>query len=68
MQLALISSAKLRALWWEKVAYVGREATVWADGGADDGARLLEERVSWAMAQSEPVSYTHLTLPTNREV
>ena len=28
----------------------------------------LQRKESVASAQSEPVSYTHLTLPTNREV
>ena len=29
---------------------------------------LEEKRVSFALNDLEPVSYTHLTLPTNREV
>ena len=34
-----------------------------APGGADLRARLMQQ-----LATLEPVSYTHLTLPTNREV
>ena len=34
--------------------------------GVDDGARTMEESLS--MLGYAPVSYTHLTLPTNREV
>ena len=32
------------------------------------GPQLDQELVDFTAAVSEPVSYTHLTLPTNREV
>ena len=32
------------------------------------GERLLEKHYNCATAKKSPVSYTHLTLPTNREV
>ena len=36
--------------------------------GADIGARLIQEKLSARWGRPVAVSYTHLTLPTNREV
>ena len=33
-----------------------------------EGAGLVAVGVGWRAGEREPVSYTHLTLPTNREV
>ena len=38
-----------------------------AQNGHDDVISTIHWRVT-AVSDSEPVSYTHLTLPTNREV
>ena len=44
--------------------------TGWADYGLVDSGdgRKLERYGPHAFIRPEPVSYTHLTLPTNREV
>ena len=46
--------------------------TLTPSGGALDGARELAARIAangpLAVRATKPVSYTHLTLPTNREV
>ena len=36
--------------------------------GAGPGTLVSDQALAEALAQCEPVSYTHLTLPTNREV
>ena len=38
------------------------------DATADDAALLAALRRTWQHVDPVPVSYTHLTLPTNREV
>ena len=35
---------------------------------ADIGFSLVDPEEKWRLVSSVPVSYTHLTLPTNREV